>query len=395
MLGPLALALSVAFGAPAAPTAQAADSVPEVRSRLAATAERLHHAEELEADLKDDLETLQRKIDAAEAERAVVSERVAAYARSAYKVGRDVDPILSLLLGEQSGNALSKMALLDRSGRQARATMARADALHHQLRVSRAAVTASQQKLAAAQATLAGESAQLSTLFQVVSQREAASEASLVAQAARLRSARKASERDALVRKRLDERRRATRAVRSTGNGGADPDPGAGDSSPGDSNSSDGNPDDSQSQEPDAGQAPDSGDASGSGRACAVGPANTFRDTWGDRRSGGRRHKGTDLFAPYGSPVYAVVSGVVAGLRSGGLGGKSIILQGDNGDSYYYAHESAIDVSAGERVQAGELIGRVGSTGNAAGGASHVHFERWPGGGRPVNPYDFLRRMCG
>lgn len=124
--------------------------------------------------------------------------------------------------------------------------------------------------------------------------------------------------------------------------------------------------------------------------ACPV-PNATFTDTYGASRSGGRSHQGTDLLAPYGSPVYAVVSGRVR-TASSSLGGISLYLDGDNGETYFYAHNSANVASNGERVAAGELVAKVGSTGNA-GGTNHVHFERQVDG-RTVNPYDFLRRIC-
>lgn len=129
---------------------------------------------------------------------------------------------------------------------------------------------------------------------------------------------------------------------------------------------------------------------SGGGGACPV-PGASFTNTYGAPRSGGRSHQGTDLLAPYGSPVYAVVSGRVR-TASSSLGGVSLYLEGDNGETYFYAHNSANVASTGQRVGAGDLVARVGSTGNA-GGTNHVHFERQVGG-RSVNPYDFLRRLC-
>ena len=123
---------------------------------------------------------------------------------------------------------------------------------------------------------------------------------------------------------------------------------------------------------------------------CPV-PNATFTDTWGAARSGGRAHKGTDLLAPYGSPVYAVASGVVR-TASSSAGGISLYLRADNGETYFYAHNAANLVRTGQRVAAGQLIARVGSTGNA-GNTNHVHFEREVGG-RSVNPYSFLRRLC-
>jgi murein DD-endopeptidase MepM/ murein hydrolase activator NlpD len=124
--------------------------------------------------------------------------------------------------------------------------------------------------------------------------------------------------------------------------------------------------------------------------ACPV-PSASFTDTYGAPRSGGRAHQGTDLLAPYGAPVYAVVPGRVR-TASSGLGGISLYLDGDNGETYFYAHNSANVARTGQRVAAGDLIAKVGSTGNA-GGTNHVHFERQVGG-RSVNPYDFLRRIC-
>ncbi len=125
---------------------------------------------------------------------------------------------------------------------------------------------------------------------------------------------------------------------------------------------------------------------------CPV-PSASFTDTWGAPRSGGRSHKGTDMLASSGAPAYAVADGVVR-TSSGGAGGIALYLRAINGDVFYYAHNSSNVARNGERVKAGQLIARVGSSGNASGGVPHVHFEIQPGGGASVNPYRFLRGIC-
>lgn len=121
-----------------------------------------------------------------------------------------------------------------------------------------------------------------------------------------------------------------------------------------------------------------------------------FRDTWGAPRSGGRRHRGTDVFAATRAPVHAFTSGVVQRHSWSGLGGLGLYLRGDDGNVYYYAHLASIDPTGrvGRRVVAGEPIARNGSTGNATAGAPHVHFELHPGGGSAVNPYPWLAAAC-
>jgi peptidoglycan LD-endopeptidase LytH len=124
-------------------------------------------------------------------------------------------------------------------------------------------------------------------------------------------------------------------------------------------------------------------------------PGSSFIDSWGFPRSGGRSHKGVDMFNRWDAEIIAVTSGTVS-LGNGGLGGKTIWLRGDDGFGYYYAHLNGFNVSSGQRVGVGDVIGFNGDTGNARGGAPHLHFEIHPGGrgGRAVNPYPTVAAAC-
>lgn len=125
---------------------------------------------------------------------------------------------------------------------------------------------------------------------------------------------------------------------------------------------------------------------------CPVQGPRSFSNDWGQPRSGGRRHQGTDILAPRGTPVVANVSGTVRGHNSR-LGGISYYLQGDDGNVYFGTHLDSLAGVSG-RVAAGTVIGRVGTSGNASGGPPHLHFEIHPGGGGPVNPYPTLAKYC-
>jgi LysM repeat protein len=135
---------------------------------------------------------------------------------------------------------------------------------------------------------------------------------------------------------------------------------------------------------------PAGGTGGGGSIRCPVVGAR-FMNDWGFPRSGGRFHEGNDLFASRGTPVRATVSGTVA-QTVGVLGGNQVKLFGDDGVSYYYTHLDRFGSKG--RVSAGTVVGYVGSTGNAAGGPPHVHFEVHPAGGAAVNPYPRLVAAC-
>ncbi|MBI4743274.1 MAG: peptidoglycan DD-metalloendopeptidase family protein [Actinobacteria bacterium] len=119
--------------------------------------------------------------------------------------------------------------------------------------------------------------------------------------------------------------------------------------------------------------------------------AHSFSDDWGDSRGGGRRrHKGNDIFALKGTPVVAVVDGVVSMEKRGGSGGIMLWLDGDDGNVYFYAHLNGYAVGTGARVRSGQTIAYVGDTGNARGSSPHLHFEIHVDGRRAVNPHETL-----
>ena len=133
------------------------------------------------------------------------------------------------------------------------------------------------------------------------------------------------------------------------------------------------------------------------GMVCPVDGFSAFTDTWGAPRSGGRSHQGVDMLASRGTPLVAIESGTIRRMGNGGLGGITIWLTGQSGDEYYYAHMDAWapGLSVGQSVGTGELVGSVGSTGNASYAVPHLHFEFHPGGGSAVNPYPLVKGLCG
>jgi len=125
---------------------------------------------------------------------------------------------------------------------------------------------------------------------------------------------------------------------------------------------------------------------------CPMQGPRAFTNDWGQPRSGGRRHQGTDILSPRGTPIVANVSGTVSAHNSG-LGGISYYLRGDDGTTYFGTHLDRLSGASG-RVSAGTVIGFNGNSGNARGGPTHLHFEIHPGGGGPVNPYPTVARYC-
>lgn len=127
----------------------------------------------------------------------------------------------------------------------------------------------------------------------------------------------------------------------------------------------------------------------GSLNVCPVAGPNGFVDSFGWPRVG-HTHQGIDLISPAGTPVVAAHPGRVEH-SSSSSGGLQAHVYGSGGFSFY-AHLSGYSSASGT-VNAGTVIGYVGSTGNA-GSTNHLHFEWHPGGGAAVNPYLMLLAVC-
>ena len=173
-----------------------------------------------------------------------------------------------------------------------------------------------------------------------------------------------------------------------------------------------------------------SGGGSGGGGSRAEGDAkavfplpaeyfDSYEDTWGDARGAGRTHEGTDLFAPEGTPIYSVTDGTVVPVsRSDGRGwntlvGWTVMVEAAGsvgpvrkGDALYYAHMlEPSGLKPGDAVEAGDVVGKVGSTGEGPPGTllqpasrgQHLHLgwydptgERAQAPSGAMNPYPLL-----
>jgi peptidoglycan LD-endopeptidase LytH len=125
-----------------------------------------------------------------------------------------------------------------------------------------------------------------------------------------------------------------------------------------------------------------------------------LRDTFSDSR-GARAHEALDIMAPRHTPVRAVENGRIVKLFASKAGGLTIYMFDPSEKySYYYAHldHYAAGLKEGQSVRRGEIIGHVGSTGNASPDAPHLHFaifrltpDRQWWKGEPINPYAVLK----
>lgn len=125
---------------------------------------------------------------------------------------------------------------------------------------------------------------------------------------------------------------------------------------------------------------------------------SSLTDSYTDPRSGGRTHHAIDIFAKAGTQVVAAAPGTVIRVANEGLGGTAVYVRTSNGTYvHYYAHlfRIAPTVENGLQVNTGDVLGYVGTTGNAR--SYHLHFAVWkqhdstpPYADEPVNPYPLL-----
>jgi hypothetical protein len=125
---------------------------------------------------------------------------------------------------------------------------------------------------------------------------------------------------------------------------------------------------------------------------------STFTNDFGAARAITGWHHGNDIFAPAGAPVLAVRDSTLFLVGWNDVGGHRLWLRDDQGNEFYYAHLSGFSPLAfeGSRVRAGDVVGFVGATGDAAGTPPHLHFEIHPaallglGYDGVVNPFEYL-----
>jgi hypothetical protein len=137
---------------------------------------------------------------------------------------------------------------------------------------------------------------------------------------------------------------------------------------------------------------------------------SAYQDDFGDPRGGGRGHEGNDIMAPRRALALAAEAGTVKFWTTSARAGCMLYLDGESGTQYLYIHLNndlegddnrgscvpgvayAKGLKSGAKVAAGQVIGYVGDSGDAEGGAPHLHFEMHPNGGGAVNPFKYLRK---
>lgn len=113
---------------------------------------------------------------------------------------------------------------------------------------------------------------------------------------------------------------------------------------------------------------------------------------FGDPRSGGRKHEGEDIMAPRGAPIVSPTDAVVIGMGVWTGAGNYVSTANPGGETFVYMHlDSFADIDEGDTLEPGDVIGYVGNTGNASGGAPHLHLEIRKSAG-PTDPFPRLTK---
>jgi murein DD-endopeptidase MepM/ murein hydrolase activator NlpD len=114
---------------------------------------------------------------------------------------------------------------------------------------------------------------------------------------------------------------------------------------------------------------------------------------WGADR-GKRSHKGIDMAAKRGTPIFAVEAGRINRTKRQSNGALQIVLRGKSGSMYYYGHMDKVTIKGGQKVKKGQVIGKMGDSGSP--GQVHLHFEYWKSGreSAAINPIKFVKRVC-
>jgi murein DD-endopeptidase MepM/ murein hydrolase activator NlpD len=369
LLAALVLAPAVASSAQSLQEVRAERT--EIQRRLDAAAERLGATEARVARLEAEGDELAAEVDALAADVSALQEGMQDQVVALFKRGSVRDPLTAFLTSDDASEALLRAQFLEHVVVGELGEVEALGAERRRLTAVRERLADQQERIAAALAEQRELRAELEADLARAAELEERLEAEERERRRKAEEARRAAEREREARRAAEREAQAEQAAAPASSGGSTSSGGGSTSSGGGGSTSVG----------------------GGGKACPVGQPHSFTDTWGAPRSGGRSHRGTDILAPYGTPVYAMVDGTWSIQSPGPSAGLWAILRGDDGNHYWYLHLQSHTVSNGARVSAGQQTATNGDTGNARG-TPHVHFELHPGGGGAVNPYPMLRAAC-
>jgi murein DD-endopeptidase MepM/ murein hydrolase activator NlpD len=372
--------LVVAFVATVASPAAAEETpgLSEARARARAATSEMNQAQTRLGELSQEIERAESEAAAAEADLEVLRSQVRELAIRQYTETDDVPGLVA-----QDLNAQERAKVLVESVSQVnvdavdqyRAARQRLDRERAILESSRAEESEQLESLQSSQAALDAELSRLESLESQRVEQERQRKLEEARQAAQAEQ-QAAAEADAAQLARRQDATAAGRAVTATtapasSSGGAQAPAATAPSRP----------------------APSGPIASGAW-VCPVQGAKSFIDSWGASRASGNRHQGVDIMSPRGTPAVMPVSGTVS-FKTGGIGGLTYRVNGDDGNWYYGAHLDAYAGLSPGHHPAGTVVGYVGDTGDARGTGAHLHFEIHIGGyGNAINPYPTTAAHC-